>query len=54
MIEHSSKEGDLILDPFCGSGTICVGAKGLGRRWIGAELEAGWVGVAKERVKNGS
>jgi len=52
MIEHSSREGDLILDPFCGSGAVCVACRGMGRDWIGIELDEGWVGVARERVKN--
>jgi len=51
MIEHSSKKGDLILDPFCGSGSVCVACQETGRRWIGIELDEGWVGVARERIK---
>jgi len=47
MIEHSSKEGDLVLDPFCGSGAICLGAREIGRKFIGIELEEKWVRVAR-------
>ena len=37
IIRASSGEGDIVLDPFCGSGTACVVAEKLGRRWIGME-----------------
>ena len=40
VIEASSTEGDLVLDPFCGCATTCVAAEELGRRWVGIdELE---------------
>ena len=42
MIEHSSKEGDLILDPFCGSGSTCKACEKLNRKWIGIELDEKW------------
>jgi len=51
MIEHSSKEGDLILDPFCGSGAICKAAMIKNRKFIGIELEKKWVEMAKNRTK---
>lgn len=38
IIEASSNEGDLILDPFCGSGTTVAVAQRLGRRWIGVDV----------------
>jgi len=50
MIKHSSKEGDVVLDPFCGSGSVCVACQETGRKWIGIELDEGWVGVASEKV----
>lgn len=50
MIEHSSKRGDIILDPFCGSGNICIACKESGRKWIGIELDRGYVGVARKRL----
>lgn len=44
MIEHSSKEGDLILDPFAGSGATCKACEKMGRKWIGMEIDEKWVG----------
>lgn len=46
----SSNDGDLVLDPFCGSGTTCVVAKKTGRNWIGIELDDGFHATAVERV----
>ena len=37
IVEASSQEGDLVLDPFAGSGTALVAAEALNRRWIGIE-----------------
>ena len=39
IIKASSKEGDIILDPFCGCATTCVKAQQLGRSWIGIDIE---------------
>jgi len=50
MINHSSKDGDLILDPFCGSGSVCVASENMKRKWIGIELDEKYVEMAKERL----
>ena len=43
---------DIILDPFCGSGTTCVAAKKLGRRYIGIEISPKYAEIARNRVRN--
>ena len=45
-----TKPGDVILDPFFGTGTTGAVARRLGRRWIGIEREPSYVKVAKERI----
>jgi site-specific DNA-methyltransferase (adenine-specific) len=45
-------KNDIVLDPFAGSGTSCVAAEILERRWIGIELSENYTKVARERVKN--
>jgi modification methylase len=42
--------GDVVLDPFFGTGTTGAVARRLGRRWIGIEREPAYVKVAKERI----
>jgi modification methylase len=42
--------GDVVLDPFFGTGTTGAVAKRLGRRWIGIERESGYCDVARERI----
>jgi site-specific DNA-methyltransferase (adenine-specific) len=46
----SSREGDLVFDPFCGSGTTAVAAKELGRFFVGAEMERGFCELAGRRI----
>jgi len=50
LIKFASKEGDIILDPFCGSGTTCVGAKMTNRKFIGIEIDKKHHGVALKRL----
>jgi len=50
IIKVSSNPGELVLDPFAGSGTTLVVAKKLGRRWIGFELSKKYAGKAEERL----
>ena len=42
--------GDVVLDPFFGTGTTGAVARRLGRQWIGIEREAKYVSVARERI----
>lgn len=50
-LELATKPGDLVLDPFCGSGTTGVAALRLGRRFIGIEREPAYAAVARERLR---
>jgi len=50
IIKHSTKEGDLVLDCFMGSGTTAVVCKQLHRRFIGFEIEEKWVSLSKKRL----
>ena len=51
MVENSSKKGDVVLDPFMGSGTTGVACAELDRSFIGFEIEKRWFDVAKQRIK---
>ncbi|MEM1276127.1 MAG: site-specific DNA-methyltransferase [Pseudomonadota bacterium] len=48
----SSNPGDVVLDPFFGTGTTGAVAKRLGRRWIGIEREARYAAIARARLQN--
>lgn len=50
IVEHSSKAGDIVLDPFVGSGTVPVVCKELGRNFIGFEISPRYVRVTNERL----
>ena len=52
LILNSSKEGDLILDIFCGSGTTCLSSKLNNRNFIGFELDENYFNIAKDRIEN--
>jgi site-specific DNA-methyltransferase (adenine-specific) len=49
-IVASSREGDLVFDPFCGSGTTGVASKELGRFFVGAEKEGEYAELAGRRI----
>ena len=51
-IKSWSNEGDVVLDPFMGSGTTGVACKELNRRFIGIELDENYYKVACERINN--
>jgi modification methylase len=50
VILSSSNPGDIVLDPFFGSGTTGAVAKRLGRYWIGIEAEQGYISIAQQRI----
>jgi site-specific DNA-methyltransferase (adenine-specific) len=49
-IVASTTEGELLFDPFCGSGTTGVAAKELGRFFVGAEMEREYAELAGRRI----
>jgi site-specific DNA-methyltransferase (adenine-specific) len=51
-IKILSYKNDIVLDPFAGSGTSCVAAETLGRKWIGIELSENYAKVARDRVRH--
>lgn len=51
-ILHTTKPNDIVLDPFCGSGTTCVAAKTMDRQFIGMEINEEYYKIAKQRINN--
>lgn len=50
IIKNHTNSGDLILDPFMGSGSTGVASVGLGRKFIGVELSKNYYNIAKDRL----
>ena len=51
LVTMGSRENDLVLDPFVGSGTTCIAAKLLNRKYLGMELNDEYAVIAQERIK---
>ncbi len=51
VIQLYSYVGDVVLDPFAGSGTTCVAAKQLGRYYVGVEINPAYVALAEKRLQ---
>lgn len=51
LIQDFTNEGDLVLDPYCGSGTTGVACLRLGRRFLGIELDENHARTAQERLE---
>lgn len=51
VILASSKPGDVVLDPFLGSGTTAVVAKKLHRHWVGIEADPNYLRIAQQRIE---
>jgi DNA modification methylase len=51
FILAGTNKGDVVLDPFSGSGTTCVSAQRNGRRWIGIDANADYIEMAIARMK---
>lgn len=52
IIQASSNEGDIVLDPFCGCGTAVVAAEKLGRKWIGIDITHLAIALIKKRMSD--
>ena len=50
LVKLVTAENQIVLDPFCGSGTTCMAAKNLNRQFIGIERQDKWADVARVRV----
>lgn len=50
LIVNSSGEGDVVFDPFVGSGTTCAVAKHIGRKYLGFEISEKYYKIACDRV----
>lgn len=50
IVAMTTQLGDLVVDPFCGSGTTLVAAQRLGRRWIGIDRGEAAIGIARARL----
>lgn len=54
LVELTTQPGQIVLDPFCGSGSTLVAAKSLGRQYLGFESSTQYCSVAEDRLKNES
>ena len=51
IIKASTNEGDVVLDPFCGSGTTCVASEKLSRQWVGIDINDRAKKLVNNRLK---
>jgi len=51
IVEVCSNPNDMVLDPFAGSGTVCATAMGLGRQFLGIELNPQYAAVANRMLR---
>ena len=52
-IQLTTEEGDLVLDPFMGSGTTALVSQNLNRKWMGFEIDEKYATITNERIKEG-
>ena len=50
IIEASSVNGDIVLDPFCGCATACIAAEQRGRQWVGIDISPKAADLVKSRM----
>jgi site-specific DNA-methyltransferase (adenine-specific) len=51
LIDNNTIGGDIVFDPFMGSGTTAVACERLGRKWFGCELEPKYCEIANKRIE---
>jgi len=51
LLLMSTEEGDIVLDPFVGTGTTAIAAKRLGRRFIGIDIDPNYVEMTKKKLQ---
>ena len=52
IVQLVTNEDDVVLDPFCGSGTTCIAAKLLGRKYIGIDKSNEAIELSRQRLSN--
>lgn len=52
IIDASSNDGDVVLDPFCGCATACIAAEQRGRRWVGIDISPKAADLVKSRMRD--
>jgi len=52
LILMTTDEGDIVLDPFVGTGTTAIAAKRLGRKYIAIDIDSKYVKIAREKLEN--
>ena len=52
LIENSSKEGDVVLEPFMGVGSTCIACKETNRKFIGVEIDEEYFDISKQRIES--
>lgn len=50
LVLATTQPGDLVVDPFCGTGTVLMAAKKHGRRWLGSDIDPALVALATARL----
>lgn len=51
LVESSTDPGDLVIDPFLGSGTTAAAARNLRRKWLGIEKDSNYLKIAQDRLR---
>ena len=51
IIQASSNQGDVVLDPFCGCATTCIAAEKFGRQWVGIDISSRAVELVRYRLE---